>query len=233
MNQKKRKECSGLSLLLSALFFMLGVYGRSYAATPALPTATSTNLDRVAIDVNSERVLIEEGHTIDIVRGDLLTVIDAWSKDQSVKVDAVDLVGFAPLRAKNGRDDRGFIINTDSDLQPSFAKDKETEKSTFEIQARSGDKVLGAVFIHLIEPRLEKVEISVNGKMRQLHNGDTLQLRSTDKIAVKHVVTNIRGNENVHHELRSVTATKGKANKELIFARGDHVFGRIPLQWQE
>lgn len=233
MNQKKRKQCSGVSLLLPAFFLSLGITRISSAATPAAPPAQAVTLDRVAVDVNSERVLIEEGRTVDIVRGDLLTLIDAWSKDQSVKIEAVDLIGFAPLRAKNGRDDRGFIINTGADLQPTFAKDKDSGKSTFEIQARSGDRVVGVVFIHLIEPRLEKVEVSINGNVRQLRDGDTLQLRSSDKIAVRRVMTNIRGNENVRHELRSMTAAKGKPNKELIFARGDHVFGRIPLQWQE
>lgn len=233
MNQKKQRGRIGLNPLFAMLCLSLAFDMRLYAGTPIAVSLEAATLDRIAIDVNSERVLVADGQTLDVVRGDLLTLIDAWAKGKTIKIDAVDFVGFAPLRAKNGRDDRGFIIDTSTDLKPNFAKDKDTEKSIFEIQARSADSVIGSIYLHFIAPRLEKVEISINGTVRQLHDGDTLQLKSSDKIAVRHVVTNIRGNENVHHELRSLSADKGKPNKELIFARGDQVFGRIPLQWQE
>lgn len=225
MNQKNSKY--GRVLIVTSWLFFLITPG-ILAVTPVQP---GVGLDRVAIDVNSERILVEAGQTVDVVKGDLLTVIDAWAKDKETKIEAVDFVGFAAQRSNKGRDDRGFIINTNSDLKPQFARGQ--DKSTFEIQVRANNAVIGAISVHVVEPRLERVELTINGKAQELRNGDTLKLRATDKIAVRHVMTNIRGNENVRHELRSVNAEKGKPAKELIFARGDHVFGRIPLQWQE
>lgn len=201
----------------------------AYAQKQDMPV--STQLERVALDINSERTLVPVNGSIDVVRGDLLTLIDAWAKDPGTKIDVMDFVGYAPLRSNTGRDDRGFIINTAVDLKPQFAKD--AGKSVFEIQVRSGTNTLGSVFIHVVEPRLERVEVSVNGKIQQLHDGDVLALRPIDKIAVRHVFTNVRGNENVRHDLRKIASPKGKPNRELVFARGDLVFGRIRLQWQE
>ncbi len=192
-------------------------------------------LDHVIISVNGERVKAQTTTVLELVKGDLLTVFEGWcvGKEQPVKVEQLDLVGFAPKRARlNKQDDTNYVIDTARDLQGKYAKDP--LKTEFDLIARNSKVVVGTIRIKLIEPRLDRVELSVNGNLRHLKSGDSLELSSKDQIAVKRIVTNVRGNDNIKYELVSVESNpKGSQKKELVFSRGGADIGRILITWVE
>jgi hypothetical protein len=83
-----------------------------------------------------------------------------------------------------------------------------------------------------VQPTLLSFEVEVNGQRQKLTVGDKLSLGSHDGIRVTNIQTNIRGNENVAHELASKRLSSGRFQKEIRFTRGDLVFARIPIEWQ-
>ena len=222
--------CLSLSLVIFLACCVFAGRARGVEGEANLPP-----FDRLLVEINGNRSLIDSSSEVVVVRGDLVIFIEGWASNSSQgTVDEVDLVGYSSKTRKTGKNDKGFVINTATDLQDSFALD--SSKDRFNVRGYSGKKAVANSILKIISARLDGVEISLNGSKRSIRDGEELQLSSTDRIAVLSVRTNIRGNENVTHELREVQA-KGAAiksdKKELVFARSGQVFGRIPIKWRE
>ncbi len=200
--------------------------------------------ERLIVEINGNRTEWTAIDPLPIVKGDLIILLEGWIFDQKSKqVDRIDLVGFSSRTVKNSLNDQGFVINTAQDLQSRFSIDG--QKSIFEIKGFIDGVLVSKSSIQLVDPRLEKVEISLNGVRRTLKDGEKLTIKASDRIAVLNVATNIRGNESVTHELRESKSRQNKEkipspkidailpNKELIFSRNGQTFGRIPIQWQD
>lgn len=231
MNIKHTFLILPLACLLTGIVWMsVRVTAAEEAATPSKGT-----LKHLFLNINGEKTKIDAHSSIEIVKGDLVTLLEGWCEVNGVaqKADQLDLLGFAPKRNRGVlKDDTTFVIDTAKDLQEQFSIDP--AKSSYEVRAIIAGQPLGSVVIKLVPPRLDRVEVSINGHSKFLHDGDTLKLRSTDKIAVRQVVTNVRGNENIRHELKTNSAkSKISPSKELVFARGNQIIGRIPIQWLE
>jgi hypothetical protein len=54
-------------------------------------------LDALIVDVNGERKRVQADGSVDVVFGDLLTIVEASLLNKSTPVDLVDLVGFRSL----------------------------------------------------------------------------------------------------------------------------------------
>ncbi len=186
-----------------------------------------------SLTINNEKVLLANNTTLDIVAGDLLIIHDASSHPQNKvgTVDRIDLTGYAPKVAQSmPQDDVGYLIKTDVDLQRKFASGSEHDE--FKISAFSKKVLVASAMIRVMEPKFERVEITINNQPKQLSNGETLSLKSSDSIAIKRIFSNVRNNDNITHEI--VKSGKGQQTKrELVFLRGPKVIGRIPISWQE
>ena len=234
--------------------FCVNAYAAAEGALASRPVA----FERVLLEINGSRLMWDPPQPLQLVKGDLLTVLDAWVfQGASVKVDSIDIVGFASKAKLASKDDRNFVINTAQDLQSSFAVDD--AKSKYEIKGLLNGQIVASALFELIAPRLDRVDITINGSKKSLRDGDYLDLRGSDRLSVVSILTNVRGNENVTHELRNIAeipqkkSKRGdqiggqganqpkdvgngriqKKNKELVFARNGDVFGRIPIIWQE
>jgi hypothetical protein len=191
----------------------------------------SLRLESMVVEVNGERRRVDPAVGFSVVRGDLVTVIDGWLLDKSKVVPLIDIVGFASKLKTLAQGDRGKVINTGRDLD---VKQSIGGKGvSYEILALGSGVEYGSVTMSIEAPTLLSFEVEVNGEHRKLGAGDQLSLGPHDGIRVTDIRTNIRGNENVSHELGSVPGKKGRVIKEIRFARGDLVFARIPIQWQE
>lgn len=217
--------------IFAACLTLIAHHGIPVRAATPMERGQAMVLEAIAIDINGDRQLASPGQTLEIVQGDLITLVDAWQKDREKPIDSLDLVGYAPRGRHNRKDDRKFVINTAVDLQPRFAVDK--EQTLYPLKAMVANQVVGEIWLKVLPPRLDRVEISLNGATRTLQNGEYLTLKSSDKIVVRRVVTNVRGNENVRNEIRVGRNRDGSKQRELVFLRGEKTFGRIPIQWME
>ena len=200
---------------------------------PALRLATSPSLqlDEILVEVNGERRLVKAKDGFEVVRGDLMVIKEVWLADRGKVVSVVQLDGYAPKRRDVTNDARGKVVNTAKDL--ARAGMGSGDGVDYILRASGSGLTYGEMRIHVSGPRLDGVEVTVNGVRKFLRSGDPLRLRATDQIGVQRVLTNVRGNENVKHEMKTSKDANGQETRELRFVRGDDILGQIPIQWQE
>jgi hypothetical protein len=182
-------------------------------------------LDALIVDVNGERKRVQADGSVDVVFGDLLTIVEASLLNKSTPVDLVDLVGFRSAKSKFSGDDRGWVIDTGRHL--SKKRSVAGDGRQYRIKVYGHDGLNGEVMLNVLDPELVSVSLEVNGSRRQVQSGDVLRLRAKDLVRVVEVRTNVRGNENVKYDK---IAQKG--TEELRFSRGGRIFARIPIEWQ-
>jgi hypothetical protein len=181
-------------------------------------------LESLIVDVNGERRRVEPRSGISVVRGDLITFVDVLISPQTKKPPVVDVDGFSSA------DDQGKVIDTATDLDSSSSKGGKGRQ--FRVRVLGGNNVYGTTFLNIVEPELVAFEVELNGMRRLLKSGDRLALSPSDELRVMAVRTNVRGNENVKHDLVTKDRSKGVTRKEIRFTRGPKVFARIPIDWK-
>lgn len=220
--------CIKLSLILAALLSSNAseALASGSKVTPAkIPDKAENHLDSLIVDINGERKKVDAGGSLEVVFGDLVTIVEATLLDKLVPVDVVDLVGFRATSSKASGDDRGWVIDTGRHL--SKKRSVAGDGKQYKIQVSGQGGLRGEVMLNVLEPELISIELDVNGSVRKIQPGDVLRLGSKDMVRVVEVRTNVRGNENVKYDK---IAKKG--TKELRFSRSGRVFARIPIEWQ-
>lgn len=185
----------------------------------------SKRLDSLVVEVNGERRIINPEAGLDLVAGDLLTIVDAFHVDKSYPVKSVDLVGFRSRLSDTLGDDRGRVIDTGRHL--SKKRSRGGEGHQYRIDVASSGGLSGVTYLNVREPELLAFEIEVNGKVHKLSANEPLVISPSDAFRVVDVRTNVRGNENVKYDKPS-----SRSIKEIRFSRGGRVFARIPIEWQ-
>ena len=233
-------DCLIMRLLcLLCLVFLWSLFSME-TVDASVESQKCESLDFLTVSINGEKQVVRARESLEVVRGDLLVILeptcDRYSKSAQISEPLrIDVVGFAPKNQTEAKgSDAHYVIDTAKDLQRKFSQNGKGDE--FDVQVKSGPILLGLIKIKIIEPRLNRVVLSVNGRRQTLLNGESLKLKKSDQIAVNEVITNVRGNDNVKHELRdSKLSTQGsdqKSNgKQLVFIRGSEIIGQIPIQW--
>ena len=190
----------------------------------------ASRLESLVVEVNGERRRVEPAGGLTVVRGDLVTIVEAWLVDKSKLAPIVDIAGYTSRLKRSGQDDRGKVVDTNRDFDPRQSLDGNGGRYAIRV---SGSGVLyGETFLTIAAPELFSFEVEVNGERRKLTPGDKLALSPKDGIRVIDIRTNVRGNENVRHDLAKKKNPDGTITREIRFTRGEAVFARIPIDWQ-
>jgi hypothetical protein len=186
-------------------------------------------VDSVVVDVNGERrrVAAKEGFTA--VRGDLVTIVEVVILNGANLKPKVDVVGFNRKESR-AINDLSRVIDTGRDLDRGVSQKDGGSRYNIRIFGDGLQRTTLAMI--LVDPRLESFEVEVNGKRQRLTHRDTLILSPSDQVRVLDLRTNVRGNDNVTHDLISRSGSLAGGKKELIFSRGTIVFARIPIEWK-
>jgi hypothetical protein len=190
----------------------------------------ASRLESLVVEVNGERRRVEPASGFTVVRGDLVTVVEAWLVDKSKQAPIVDIAGFTTRLKRSGQDDRGKVVDTNRDFDPRQSEDGKGDR--YAIRVIGSGVLYGETFLTIEEPALISFEVEVNGERRKLTPGDKLALSARDGIRVIDIRTNVRGNENVRHDLAKKRNRDGTVTREIRFTRGEAVFARIPIDWQ-
>lgn len=183
----------------------------------------------IIVDVNGERRRIELESGITVVRGDLVTIIEV-GPNQDLHTLKVDVVGFASDVNNERHDDLGKVIDTARDLDRSQASGGRAARHKIKISGKG--LATAETVLSVLEPALLSFDVEVNGQVVRLNAGDRLSLKPQDKIRVLDIRTNVRGNENVKHDLITIDPADRASRREIRFSRGDSVFARIPIEWK-
>ena len=182
-------------------------------------------LESLVVEVNGERRIVNPTVGLDLVAGDLLTIVDAFHLDKSIPVKSVDLVGYRSRLSNTSGDDRRRVIDTGRNLSKKRSRGGEGKHYRIEVSGPEGPT--GFTFLNIREPELLAFEIEINGKVQKLVANEPLLIGPSDVIRVIDVRTNVRGNENVQYD-----KVYSRSVKEIRFSRGGRVFARIPIEWQ-
>lgn len=182
-------------------------------------------LESLVVEVNGERRIVDPKVGIEVVSGDLFTIVEAYLVDKAAAVKTVDLIGFRSRVTGHSHDDRGRVIDTGRNL--SKKRSLSGDGAKYRIEAFGPEGLYGVTVLNIREPELLSFDVEINGKLEKILPGQSLKLRSSDTIRIVDVRTNVRGNENVKYD-----AKVGRRSKEIRFSRGDKIFARISIDWQ-
>jgi len=211
-----------------------------------LTTPSSPTDDRVTgfvVETQGRRLLLENGETLDLVRGDTLT-IQGIQPDMGPERVTVNFKGFVGNRENNTGEDRGFRIHTDDKaLMKRYALNREGNLYEILVSRNSDEKVLGRLLVRLRRPRLDYLLLCLNDRdLVGLKPGDTLSLAGVNSLRVEAIQTNLFQEKDVHLRINGHTLHRGENGKladlrlpkgtgrcEAVVRKGSMVLGSVYL----
>jgi hypothetical protein len=201
----------------------------------------SRKIDYFVIEAKGHRLLLANGETLHLVRGEEIKIIDILPRVPFSSGVKVNFKGFVGDPSNNTGEDRGFIINTGSDLMERFSLDGKGE--AYEIVVTQGETLLGRGIVRLSSPKVEFLVLQVNGHGHHiLKPKSALSVSREDTICVEEIRTNLSSSDGVTLKINGKTVLLGevKAVKELYPAartsdtqlkveKGSLVLGMITL----
>jgi hypothetical protein len=179
-------------------------------------TSLTRKIDYLVIEAKGLRVLLANGETLHLVRGEEIKIIDILPRTPSSSGVKVNFKGFVGDPSNNTGEDRGFTINTGSDLMERFSLDGKGE--AYEIVVTQGETLLGRCIVRLASPKVEFLVLRVNGHgLHILKPKPAFSLSREDTICIEEIRTNLSSTDGVSMKINGQTVLLGevKAVKEL------------------
>ncbi|MDY6973327.1 MAG: hypothetical protein SV775_13510, partial [Thermodesulfobacteriota bacterium] len=211
---------------------------------PAAVNGTS-RVKYLVVKARGHRILLGDGETLDLVRGDRLKILDTFPSHPCPSAFKVNFKGFVGDKEDNTGEDRGYDINTGVDLMNRYSLGRAGK--IYEIIASGGENVLGRFFVSLNPPELDYLILEVNDQnLRVLRPGGTISLSRSDELGLEEVQTNLYSKNGIHlsvngHELTPgakqgvamlVGDQVGKWKHDALIKKGPLVLGRVHINVQ-
>ena len=141
--------------------------------------------------------------------GDVLKIVDVLPRFSDSSGVKVNFKGFVGDPTNNTGEDRGYLIDTETDLLERFSLDG--KGGSYEILAGQGDHILGRMVVRLAPPKMAYVVLMVNGNSHHLlkPNG-TIAFSRNDTIRLEKISTNLSSNEGIHLNINGYKLQPGE-----------------------
>jgi hypothetical protein len=137
-----------------------------------------------------KNLIVSEGDTLHIIRGDILEIVDARAADKTWTEFRINFVGFVGNEKENDAEDRGYSIDTAQDLIPRFSIDG--AGMCYKIEALNRSRVAGTLFVKLDNPRVDYlIAERCDGVRLALSPGSTVNCSETEPIKLLSIVSNV------------------------------------------
>jgi hypothetical protein len=198
-------------------------------------------LDYFVVETRGHRILLSDGETLDLVKGDKLKIVDILPSFPGESGITVNFKGFVGDWKNNTGEDRGYVIDTEADLIKRYSLHKKGE--LYSVIASKGDNVIGRMAIKLTPPRMDYLILKVNNnKHVYLRPEDAVSLSKKDKICLQEIQTNLYNKRDIllsingHkikpgeiRQLRELCGASGYLKHLAKVTKGPLVLGRIFL----
>ncbi|MGD8230272.1 MAG: M14/M99 family metallopeptidase [Desulfobacteraceae bacterium] len=202
-------------------------------------TSTHARLDYFVVETKGHRILLSNGETLDLVKGDKLKIVGIIPSFPGKSGITVNFKGFVGDWKNNTGEDRGYVIDTGAALLKRYSLNKKGE--SYPIIASKGDNVIARMTIRLTPPRMDYLILKVNNhKHVYLRPEDAVSLSRKDKICLQEVQTNLYNTGDIHLSINGHKIKPGEIRdlKELCGAsaclkhqakvsKGSLVLGRV------
>jgi hypothetical protein len=145
------------------------------------------------ISVAGKLSYIPDKGSISIVRGDKIKLIDMFGLPPDTGKLEVNFKGYVPPSQFNTGDDRGFLIDTATDLRPDYAKNMDDGSAVYNIEISRNRKILASMQLIIVQqPRWEYVLVKgLNGEPALYYPGQDLLYKPGNKLQIMDVKTNL------------------------------------------
>jgi len=173
-------------------------------------TQTHERVSHFIIEAGGRKQLVESGETLQIVRGDGIKVIDILPDDLARQQDiVVNFKGFVGNWKNNTGEDRGYSIDTSSDLLKRYSL--HGKRKLYRIVVFRRKEKLGTMFVRIAEPSLNYIIVRLNNRTYALQNGDTVTASREDYLAVEAVSGNVGWESKIQIKANGDLLKPGKA----------------------
>jgi len=191
--QKEFEILSPTKVVVRKDGFRCGEVAISFTPEGVLNAIGSPDLKYLILEVNGLRQVVSDGERLKVVKGDRIKLLDAVIEGLKGQDVMVNFLGFVGDRRRNTGEDRGYTINTATDLWTKYSKDR--VGLVYPIVVSHMGKRIGEIFVELEEPRMEYLLIKHSNSVKRWYsNGETLTITPRDTIEIVDVKTNVPGN---------------------------------------
>lgn len=157
---------------------------------PDVRVSGPARVQRFEIRVSEKNMIVSAGDTLHIIRGDIMELVDVDTAGGAKTGLRVNFVGFVGNEKVNDAEDRGYHIDTAADLLKRFSLDG--DGCCYRIEALSGQRVIGTVYIRLDEPRVDYLIVErSDGARLAFSPGTDIRLSRPDTLRILSIVSNV------------------------------------------
>lgn len=173
-------------------------------------TTGPDRVDSFIVEALGRRLLLFEGETLELVKGDRMKIIDIYPED--LAGIQVNFKGFVGDRAYNTGEDRGYDVDTANDLIRRYSINQKGE--TYPVIASKGDDIIGRFNVRLADPKLNYLSLKINNTERILLGPeDTVTFSVNDKIHVEEISTNLYNSSEVSMSINGKKLARGDSDE--------------------
>jgi len=197
----------------------------------------ANTLDSFIVETKGLRLLLSDGETLELVKGDKMKITDILP--DSLSGIQVNFKGFVGNKSTNSGEDRGYEVDTANDLMERYSIDKDGGE-TYPVIASKGGNVLGGFKVKLISPRLNYLSLKINNAGRVLLGPeDSAKLSVNDKVFIEEIATNLYNNSDISLSINNKKLTNADSEEikglctvgrnELKVNNGNLLIGKVYL----
>jgi hypothetical protein len=202
------------------------------------PTRTG-RVEFFVIEIKGYRVLVADGETLDLVRGDDLRIMDILPSPPDPSGITVNFKGFVGNLKNNTGEDRGYLIHTEAGLLTRYSLGNKGE--LYEIVASENDRVLGRMVVRLVPPKMDYMVLKIDDQRHvYLRSEDIVSLSMDSRICLEAIETNLYSENDIRlkineqllkpgevKELRALCALEGDSHYPVQVKKGTLVLGQV------
>ena len=160
-------------------------------------TLPPEKIEYFSIELNGMEILLPEGGTCDIVKGDIVKVVEVFPR--SLRNCTVNFKGFVGDQTNNTGEDRGYDVDT-GDLLKRFSTNK--KGNNYRVVVKKDEKEIGHLNFRLAPPKMDYLVIKINKDRHALLRPDeSITLLPSDVILPDVIETNLFNNDGVYLEI--------------------------------
>ena len=164
------------------------------------------------IEVNRKKQLLKNGETLDVVRGDLINIINILPESLASQQDVcVNFKGFVGDWKNNTGEDRGYLINTGRDLLARYSL--QGQRKAYKIVASKGEEILGEMLVKIAEPSLGYLILKLNNQTFVLKDRETICASLNDYLTVEAIKSNINEENEISIRVNGDLIIPGRAKR--------------------
>ena len=157
-----------------------------------LAITSPARLKQIEINIGNKNVVVSEGDTLHIVKGDIIKVVNAWTIGSSQSGFRINFEGFVGNKKVNDAEDRGYNIDTAKDLLNGWSLDDKGILYRIKAENLKSKKIIGTAYIAIDEPEIDYLILErKDGTKLALPPGSVLNCDKEDRFKVLSIISNI------------------------------------------